>query len=216
LIRPFLQHLRERAAGAEIIVVDGGSDDETATLAKDFCDQLLQSERGRARQLNAGAKAAHGDVLWFLHVDAEVPVGCLEQIRHLLGDQQTVGGFFRIRLPRSAMVFRLTDSFAHYAGLALRMRCGDHGMFCRRDEFETINGFPDVPLMEDIAFFRNLRKRGHIQCIGQRIVASPRRYEEIGPLRLSLSYGFLAVLYGLGAPMSTLIRIYKRTCCRRK
>ena len=216
LIQSFLRQLRERAPGAEIIIVDGGSTDGTRELAEGFCDRVLQAERGRAQQLNAGARVARGDALWFLHVDAEVPTQCLDEICRLLQNRNVAGGFFRIRLPRSGFVYRLTDCFAHYAGLLLRMRCGDHGIFCRRDAFESIGGFPEIPLMEDVDFFRKLRRYGDVPSIKSRIVASTRRYEQIGPLRLSLAYGFIALLYALGAPISLQARIYERTCCRSK
>src|ERR687892_372939 len=86
LIRPFLMHLRERAAEAEIIVADGGSTDGTVDLAKNFCDQLVETERNRARQMNAGARVARGHILWFIHVDAEVPWGCLDEIQRIMDD----------------------------------------------------------------------------------------------------------------------------------
>jgi rSAM/selenodomain-associated transferase 2 len=214
LIRDFLAHLRERAAKAEIIVVDGSSSDGTADLATGFCDQFVTTAPNRAVQMNAGAAVARGDVLWFLHVDAKIPSGSAHEIEQALQDRQVVGGFFRIRLPRKNPVYRLTDSFGHYAGLALRMRCGDHGMFCRRDVFEKLGGFPEVALMEDVEFFRKLRRRGRIAVLKKRIIVSPRRYEQIGPLRLTLAYGFIATLYFLGVPMRLLQSIYKRTCCR--
>ena len=212
LIRRFLAHLRERAPGAEIIVADGGSTDGTADLAAGFCDQLVESQRSRATQMNAGTHAARGEILWFLHADAELPLQCLDEIARIMEDSNVVGGYFRIRLPR-ALVYRLTDSFAHYAGMLLRMRCGDHGIFCRRTAFVDIGGFPTVPLMEDVEFFRRLHRCGHVVHSQKRIVISPRRYEAIGAARLTFAYGFIATLYIFRVPPSLLASIYKRMCC---
>jgi len=213
LVLQCLAHLRERAAGAEIIVADGGSSDGTADLARDLCDHIVVGKRNRAIQMNAGARAAHGDILWFLHVDAEVPSGCLDEIERIMDDPSVAGGFFRIRLPRG-WVYRFTDIFAHYAGILLRMRCGDHGLFCRRTVFLDIGGFPEVPLMEDVEFFRQLRSRGRVAYSQKRILASPRRYESIGRARLTLAYGLIATLYLFGVPLSKLASIYGRTCCK--
>jgi rSAM/selenodomain-associated transferase 2 len=212
LIRPFLQHLRERALGAEVIVADGGSPDGTPDLAAGLCNQVVVSERNRAAQMNLGARTARGDVLWFVHVDAEVPKECLTEIARMLDDRTVAGGYFRIRLPPDP-VYRLTDTVAHYAGLLLGMRCGDHGMFCRRSAFVDIGGFPEVPLMEDVELFRRLRHCGRVVCSDKRIVVSPRRYEAIGRARLTFAYGFIAALYVFGAPLSILDRIYQRACC---
>ena len=214
LIRSFLQHLRERARGAEIIVADGGSCDGTVDLATGFCDQLVRSEPNRALQMNAGARAARGDVLWFVHVDAEVPQGCLDEIERIMDDPKVAGGYFRIRLPHG-LVYRLTDSFAHYAGILLRIRCGDHGIFCRRTIFVDIGGFPEVPLMEDVEFFRRLHRHGTIRYIDRRLRVNPRRYEAIGRLRLTLAYGLIASLYILGFPLPRLAAVYKLLCCQR-
>jgi rSAM/selenodomain-associated transferase 2 len=212
LIRPFLQHLRDRASGAEIIVADGGSSDGSVDLAQGFCDQLVVSKRHRATQLNAGGRVARGDLLWFVHADAEVPRDCLDEIERILDDPKVVGGYFRIRLPRGA-VYRLTDSFAHYAGILFRMRCGDHGIFCRRSVFLDIGGFPEVPLMEDVEFFRLLQRRGRVTYSSERILVSPRRYEAIGRVRLTFAYGLIATLYFFGVPLPMLAQIYEHTCC---
>jgi rSAM/selenodomain-associated transferase 2 len=214
LLRAFLAHLRQRASRAEIVVADGGSSDGTRDLAQSFCDQLVVSEASRAIQMNAGARAARGDILWFVHVDAKVPSGCLEEIERMMDDPNVAGGFFRIQLPQ-AHIYRLTDSFAHYAGILLRMRCGDHGIFCRRAAFLAVNGFPKVPLMEDVEFFRRLRRHGRVRYSRKRILASPRRYETIGPVRLTLAYGLIAALYVFGIPLEKLASIYKRTCFTR-
>jgi rSAM/selenodomain-associated transferase 2 len=213
-IRPFLSNLRERTRGAEIIVVDGASSDGTYQLAQGFCDQVIRSgERSRAKQMNAGAGAARGDIFWFLHADAEVPLESLNEIGHIMSDPKVCGGFFRIRLPTAPAIYRLTDGFAHYAGLLLRMRCGDHGIFCRQAAFVETGGFPDVPLMEDVEFFRRLRHCGRVVHSNKRIGASPRRYETIGPTRLTFAYGSIATLYLFGVSLSALARIYRRTCC---
>src|SRR2546421_1456777 len=213
LIRPFLQHLRDRTPEAEIIVADGGSSDGTVDLATGFCDRLVKSDRSRATQMNTGASAARGDILWFVHVDAEVPLGSLDEIAGIMNDSKVVGGYFRIRLPRG-FVYRLTDTFAHYAGILLRMRCGDHGLFCRRTAFLHVGGFPEVPLMEDVEFFRLLRRRGRVICSQKRILTSPRRYEAIGRVRLTLAYGLIAMLYIFGIPLSKLASLYRRVCCK--
>lgn len=212
LIRPFLIHLRERAPDGEIIVVDGGSTNATREIACDLCDQFLSANRGRAVQMNAGARAASGDTFWFLHADSEVPRGCLDEIVSALRDPSTVGGFFRIRLPHDRVVYRLTDSFAHYAGKVLRIRCGDHGFFCRREIFEKLGGFPDVPLMEDVEFFRALHRMGRVCVVNARLIANPRRYEQIGPAKLTMAYGLIATLYAVGVPLRILAAIYRRAC----
>jgi len=214
LIRPFLSDLRERTRGAEIIVVDGGSTDGTDRLAEGFCDHVIRSgARSRARQMNVGADAAAGEIFWFLHADAEVPRESLNEIARIMRNPEVCGGFFRIRLPAAPAVYRLTDGFAHYAGLLLRMRCGDHGIFCRRSAFVDAGRFPDVPLMEDVEFFRRLRRCGRVVYSNKRIAASPRRYETVGPARLTFAFGSIATLYLLGVSLSMLARIYRRMCC---
>jgi rSAM/selenodomain-associated transferase 2 len=215
MIEKFLNSLRTRAGDAEIIVVDGGSSDGTFDLARNHCDQCLRAAPGRAVQMNVGADAASGDVFWFLHADTEVPAACLQQISDALRDPAVAGGFFRIRIPNRHIVYRLTDVLAHYAGLLLRMRFGDHGFFCRRTVFEQIGGFPEVPLMEDAEFFHKLRRLGAIAIIASRLINSPRRYEDVGPWRLTVIYGLIAFLYFLRVPISILARIYRKTCTRR-
>ncbi|HTH18886.1 MAG TPA: glycosyltransferase, partial [Candidatus Udaeobacter sp.] len=109
-ISSFLSNLRERARGAEIIVVDGASSDGTDRMAQGVCNQVIRSgERSRARQMNTGADAASGDIFWFLHADAEVPLDCLNEIDRIMRDPKVCGGFFRIRLPAAPAVYRLTD-----------------------------------------------------------------------------------------------------------
>ncbi|MFN2476018.1 MAG: TIGR04283 family arsenosugar biosynthesis glycosyltransferase [Chthoniobacterales bacterium] len=214
-IQVFLKTLRSRAPGAEIIVVDGGSSDATRPLVELLCDHLVTSSRGRALQMNAGARAANGEVLWFLHADVEPPVGCLEAIENALENADAVGGYFRIRLPRRRLVYRLSDEFAHYAGKLMRVRCGDHGFFCRRAVFEQIGGFGEGPLMEDVELFRAMMRCGEVAVIEKRLVVSPRRYQALGPMRLTLAFGLIASLYALHTPWPVLAALYRRLCVPR-
>jgi len=119
LIQPFLTHLRDRAGKAEIIVADGGSTDHTAELATALCHCVVHATAGRAAQLNAGAHAARGEILWFLHVDVTVPTECLNEIGRIMGSPGVAGGFFRIRLPRSQSIYRLTDGFECAAAITV-------------------------------------------------------------------------------------------------
>lgn len=211
-VRPFLQHLRDRAAGAEVIVVYAAPGNEMQNVAGDLCDRVLQSGRGRAVQMNAGAAAACGDILWFVHADCEVPVGCLAEIVRALQLQKIVGGCFRIRFPRPQLIYRISDVGGNIA-VELFGRCyGDHGIFCRRDTFERAGRYPEVPLLEDAEFYRGLRKFGRTRQLRNKIITSPRRFEEIGPYRLTASYLLISTLYMLRVPIRLLARIYDRLC----
>ena len=214
LIRTFLANLRKHAPEAEILVVDGNSNDQTADYAAPRCDRVLQTTPGRAHQMNAGARAARGNVLWFVHADATIPATATAEIARVLADQRVVGGFFRIRVPRPNFIYRFTDFFAHYAGLLFGIRYGDHGFFCRREIFDRIGGFPDVPLMEDADFFKQLRRAGRIAVIPQPIIIDPRRYERIGPTRLTVIFAIMSLLYLFHAPRRLLCWIYDRACSR--
>jgi rSAM/selenodomain-associated transferase 2 len=214
LIRRCLTNLRKHAPSAEVIVADGGSTDGTLELATELCDQLITSVCQRAVQMNAGASIAHGDAFWFIHVDVEIPPGCLQEITRKLDDPTVAGGYFRIRLPRDRFIYRLVDNVAHYTGWLLRIRCGDHGLFCRRTAFQKLGGFPDVPLMEDVDFFRALHHCGRVCVIDNRLLPSVRRYQAIGPTRLTVAYGLIAGLYAFGLSRRVLCSLYDRLCNR--
>ena len=177
-----------------------------------LCDRVLTSGRGRAAQMNAGANAASGEVFWFVHADCQVPPGCLEEITRALQDRKVVGGCFRIRFQRRKLIYRVSDAGGNLA-VELFGRCyGDHGIFCRREDFFAVGGYPNVPLLEDAEFYRLLRQRGRTRQLASKIVPSPRRYEEIGPYRLTAAFFFLSALYILRVPISTIARLYERLC----
>jgi rSAM/selenodomain-associated transferase 2 len=211
-IREFLEHLRERVSAAEVILVYGSGSGNVQEQASGLADRVLTSPRGRAVQMNAGAAIARGDVFWFVHADCRVPHDCLKEIARALKDPRTVGGCFRIRFPRRELIYRVSDAGGNLA-VELFGRCyGDHGIFCRRKVFTAVGGYPDVPLLEDAQFYRRLRRRGRTPQLANSIITSPRRYEEIGPYRLTACYLLISTLYLLRVPIPLLARIYDRLC----
>jgi rSAM/selenodomain-associated transferase 2 len=213
-IRKFLEGLRQRAASAEVIVVEasGSRSVSVSQSLTALCDRVLTSDRGRAAQMNAGANAANGEVFWFVHADCELPHNCLTQITRALRDPQTVGGCFRIRFSRPETIFRVSDLCGNLAVDLFRICYGDHGIFCRRRDFLAVSGYPDVPVFEDAEFYRRLRGRGRTRQMAGEIVTSPRRYQQVGPYRLTMTYLFLSVLYFMRVPIPLLARIYDRLC----
>ena len=211
-IGAFLEHLRERAVSAELILVNAADSPSLSESEIALCDRVLTSRRGRAAQMNAGASVANGDVLWFIHADCEVPRGCVDEIARTLQDRQVVGGCFQIRFPKRELIYRVGDAGGNLA-VELFGRCyGDHGIFCRREEFIAVGGYPDLPVLEDAEFYRLLRQRGRTQQLASKIVPSSRRYEEVGPYRLTAAFFFLSALYILRVPIATIARLYARLC----
>src|SRR5438128_10699199 len=211
-LRPFLEHLRERAPSAEVILVNAVGSQTVSERAVALCDRVLTSGRARAAQMNAVASARSGEVFWFVHADCQVPPGCLEEITRALQDRKVVGGCFRIRFQRRKLIYRVIDAGGNLA-VELFGRCyGDHGIFCRREDFFAGGGSPNVPSLENAEFYRLLRQRGRTRQLRSKIVPSPRRYEEIGPYRLSATFVILSLLYVLRVPITLLARIYDRLC----
>ena len=217
-IRDFLRRLRAGAPGAEIIVVDGGSEDATVALCRGLADhRLIQAPRGRASQMNAGARAASGETLWFLHADTlALPADGLGEIaRALAQDPRLVGGCFRLRLPGRQWVYRISDDLGNVAADLFGFALGDHGIFCRRVAFLRAGGFPEVPLMEDAEFYRGLRRHGRMRQLPARITSSPRRYEQLGRYRTTFFYLLILALYVGGVRPEALAVVYRRLVRRK-
>jgi rSAM/selenodomain-associated transferase 2 len=210
LIVPFLEHLRAEAPAAEIIVVDGGSSDGTPELAKRFPDQIIRQLGGRAAQMNAGAAIARGEIIWFLHCDSRLPSNAVQSLTCLLADSRFVGGCFRLRFPRKQWIYRVSDSLGNVGVDIFGFALGDHGIFCRRNGFNKIGGFPLLPILEDAELYRRLRRVGRMQQLSDSIVSSPRRYEMLGPYRTTICYALILILYVIGVPIERLNKIYKR------
>lgn len=211
LIADFLVHLRATAPAAEIIVVDGGSRDQTPMLAGQQATRVLQSPPGRAKQMNAGAAVASGQILWFVHADSLVPADSPDRIAQALADPRVVGGCFRLRFPRRQWIYRISDCLGNLAVDLFQIALGDHGIFCRRADFSRVGGYPDVPLMEDAELYRRLRRDGgRMRQLPAYVVSSPRRYEQFGPLRTTATYLVILLLYLAKVPPKNLLTIYRK------
>jgi rSAM/selenodomain-associated transferase 2 len=198
-----------RASGAiELIVVDGGSGDRTVEVAATVADRVIRAPRGRASQMNAGAGAATGDVLLFLHADTRLPPDFAGAIESALSEPEVVGGRFDVRLepttPLLGLVAFLMNRRSRLTGIAT----GDQAIFVRGAVFERLGGYGDLPLMEDIDFTRRLKRAGRIAALHARVSTSSRRWLEAGPLRTILLMWSLRLLYFAGVSPARLRRFY--------
>jgi len=201
-----LQALRRR--GHEVILVDGGSRDRTVELAAPFVDTVLHSDAGRARQMQAGATAAKGSILWFLHADTGVPENCDQLIIQALEHGRTGWGRFDITLSDRNLAL---DTVARMMNLRSRITAiatGDQGIFVRRSLFEQVGGMPLLPLMEDIALSRSLKKQSRPACIRQPLVTSARRWQQHGITRTIVTMWGLRAAYFLGVSPRHLAKFY--------
>ena len=192
-----------RLHGHEVIVVDGGSDDASAALAAPFADRVLRSPRGRAVQMNAGARAASGDALLFLHADTRLPAHADEMVLSAL--QKRLWGRFDVEIEGRHPLLRVVAAAMNLRSRLTGIATGDQAIFVRRDAFP---GFPEIPLMEDIALSRALKRSGPPACLKDRVRTSGRRWESRGVLRTILLMWRLRALFWLGVPPERLARRY--------
>jgi rSAM/selenodomain-associated transferase 2 len=199
---------RLRTPGDEIVVVDGGSSDGTPALAAALADRVLSATPGRASQMNAGAAVARGDTLWFVHADSRVPADARDAIAAAL-DTGASWGRFDVRLSGTRPLLRLVEALMNLRSRASGIATGDQGIFVRRTAFEAVGGFPPIPLMEDIAISRALKRRGRPRCVARpRLLTSSRRWEQRGIWRTILLMWRLRLAYALGADPGRLARRY--------
>ncbi|WP_227171642.1 TIGR04283 family arsenosugar biosynthesis glycosyltransferase [Marinobacter sp. CA1] len=197
-----------RAEGHELIVVDGGSDDDTAALAQPWCDRLLIAEPGRARQMNAGAKVACGEVLLFLHADTCLPDGALTQAAAVAAGQQ-VWGRFDVRLSGQRALFRVIALLMNLRSRLTAIATGDQALFVRRSVFEALGGYAEIPLMEDVELSRRLRLVSRPRCVRPPVITDSRRWEQQGAWRTILLMWRLRWRYWRGESPESLARAYR-------
>jgi rSAM/selenodomain-associated transferase 2 len=199
-----LAPLRNR--GAELIVVDGGSRDATAELAAAHADRVIRTARGRAAQMNAGARVARADALLFLHADTRLPQDADRLVLCALANNEW--GRFDVRIegrsPLLAVIARLINWRSRLTGIAT----GDQAMFVARRVFAEVGGFPEIPLMEDIALSRRLKRIARPACLNAQVATSGRRWERGGVLRTMLLMWRLRLAFFFGADPAALAKRY--------
>ncbi len=192
-----------RARGHEVIVADGGSADATREIATPLADRVIVAPRGRARQMNAGAAAASGEALLFLHADTRLPVDADRLILDSL--RKIPWGRFDVAIEGRSTLLPVIAFLMNLRSRLSGIATGDQAIFVRRDAFP---GFPEIALMEDVAFSKAMKRRSPPACLRQKAVTSGRRWEERGPWRTMLLMWRLRLEYFLGAAPDELARRY--------
>jgi rSAM/selenodomain-associated transferase 2 len=194
---------------AEVIVADGGSADDTpAVMARFRRARLIAAPRGRARQMNAGARVATGDVLLFLHADTRLPPGAGSAIAAAVEDPRVVGGRFDVRFDNSGPAFRMIAALMNLRSRWSGISTGDQAIFVRRRVFETLGGYPDIPLMEDVELTRRLKRQGRLCALRAQVTTAARKWEREGVARTIALMWALRLLYACGVSPDRLHRWY--------
>lgn len=207
ILEKTLSQLQPELKSHELIVVDGGSTDASVGIAKKY-GRVITSERGRAKQLNAGAAAATGEILIFLHADIWLESGALTAVVAALSSGY-VGGGFRQKIDGKCFLYRLIEIAGDIRGKYLKVFYGDSGIFLTRTDFEKIGGFPDVPIMEEMEFSRDLQRLGKTTLLTPYIHISPRRWEARGIVRTTLNNWLITLLYFFGVSPEKLANLYR-------
>jgi rSAM/selenodomain-associated transferase 2/rSAM/selenodomain-associated transferase 1 len=203
-----LRRLRRDFPGCELIVADGGSTDDTTRLAAPLA-RVVASAPGRAAQMNAGARHARGEVLWFIHADTGVDPAAFGQIQAAIADPAVAGGGLRLRFDQPSPALRYVAWTSNLRARYLHWVFGDQAMFIRRSVFETLGGFPGLPLMEDLEMSRRLHRRGRLAVLPATATTSARRFTEHGIWRTLAFMQYLKLLYFLGADPQRIAARYQ-------
>ncbi len=200
-----LQGLRQQ--GHELIVVDGGSDDNTISLAYPLCDRVIQSKKSRAVQMNSGVAVASGECYLFLHADTSLPNGTVDSFI-AINNVEKRWGRFDIKLSGNHYLFRVIENFMNVRSRLTGVATGDQGVFIGSELFHKIKGFPEIAIMEDIAISKILLKHSKPICLKENVTSSSRRWEKNGIIKTILKMWMMRLLYFFNYDTNKLEKIY--------
>ena len=199
-IKPFLSNLGSLEGDFELILVDGGSRDNTVQVAQNcrFTRRLiiLESDRGRAIQMNKGAEMSEGDILLFLHADCSLKKDALTLIEKMIYERNAAGGAFRQAFSNPDFFLKFQSTFGNLCARQTGIFFGDYGIFLKKEVFQKAGGYDEIPFLEDVELCRKAKRYGRLIQIDRRIVTSPRRYLKKGKIKLALAF-FLANLFNM-------------------
>ena len=207
IIEKLIKYLHENLPNTEIIVSDGGSTDDTVSIVSGLA-KVVSSEKGRALQMNSGAKAASGDILWFLHADCFPSPKSADLILNAFKDKTVVGGGFRWGLDGKKWYYKITTYLAHLKNKSKRNLFGDMGIFVRADVFTKLKGYADIPFMEDVEFNKRLKKYGKIVILDEILLSSDRKLLKKGPIKTFIINNSIKFAYRLGISPTFLVKFY--------
>lgn len=207
ILEQTLSRLHSELGPHELIIVDGGSTDGSIQIAEQY-GKVFISERGRSKQLNAGAAAASGNILIFLHADIWLESGALTAVETALSSGY-VGGGFRQKIDGENMLYRAIERAGNIRGKYLKVFYGDSGIFLSRADFKKIGGFPEIPILEEMEFSKALRRLGKTTLIIPHIHISARRWEKKGVLRTTVNNWLITLLYFLKFSPVQLAKLYR-------
>ena len=205
---PLLQALREE--GHELIVVDGGGDEASALRCANWVDRWVSSAPGRARQMNVGAQSATGEILLFLHIDTRLPVDAMALLDRGFATPTILWGRFDVCLSGQRGAFRVIEYMINLRSRLSGVATGDQAIFVRRSVFDRIGGFPQLPLMEDVAISKTLRRLSRPLCLRSKVITSSRRWEAHGVGRTVVLMWWIRLLYSVGVSPQTLHDMYAK------